>query len=80
MLPASLQSIKATAFSGACISVLILPASVNREMLQQLAHALRFCFTWNPESIAKALPREYADVYLGISTSCTVGEDSRTLR
>lgn len=66
-LPSSLKTIDITAFSGTHISNVELPEKPDRDMMRQLAHALRFGFSWKPKKLVHDWPAEYADIYLGKS-------------
>ena len=66
-LPSSLERVARTAFSGAMIDEVVLPANPRDAVMRQLAHALRFAFTWESQKLTSSWKKEYADIYFGKS-------------
>lgn len=55
----------ANTFSGSYINEVSVPEDADPEMMRQLAHALRFTFSWDPQKLVANWPEEYRDIYYG---------------
>ena len=55
----------ANAVSGSVIGEVSVPEDADPGMMRQLAHALRFSFSWNPGELSAKWPEEYQNIYLG---------------
>lgn len=63
-LPGGLR-MEPTAFSASHISSIDVPDDADRVMLEQLSHALRFCFFWMGDNPLSSLPGFCMDIFLG---------------